>query len=58
MNFPFPIVDGKPTGRPTALTAYQVGAIRNRVADGANKSALATEYGVSRATIYAALTAL
>jgi len=34
------------------MTAAQVQSIRDRVADGVNKSALAREFGVTRQTIY------
>lgn len=44
--------DGKKLGRPAALTAEQVRAVRDRLASGAsNVSALARELGVGRATI-------
>lgn len=46
---------GKPLGRKAALTAVQIEAIRERAKEGASKVDLASEYGVSRATIYAAL---
>lgn len=46
---------GKPTGRPERLTAPQVNEIRERAANNESKVALAAEYKVSRATIYAAL---
>lgn len=43
---------GKHMGRVAALTAEQQEEIKTRLANGENKSALALEYGVSRATIY------
>ena len=46
---------GKPTGRPERLTSSQVTAIRLRAANKESKVALAAEFKVSRATIYAAL---
>lgn len=46
---------GLPTGRPAVLTTAQVKEIRVRVANGESKTALASEYQASRATIYAAL---
>jgi len=39
-------------GRARALSAEQVGQLRERVADGAAKATLAREFGVSRETIY------
>ena len=39
------------------MTAAQVQAIRDRVAAGANKAALAREFGVTRQTIYNLLAA-
>jgi DNA invertase Pin-like site-specific DNA recombinase len=42
-------------GRKPSLTAAQVAEIRKRVASGEKKSALATEYRISRQTLYAAL---
>jgi DNA invertase Pin-like site-specific DNA recombinase len=47
--------EGRPTGRPAALTAEQIAAIKNRAAQGESKTALAAEFQVSRATLYAAL---
>lgn len=46
--------EGKHMGRTAKLTAEQVAAIRVRAAS-ENKSALAEEYGVSRATLYSVL---
>ena len=43
------------TGRKPALTAEQAQQLRNRVADGEKKSALATEFGISRETVYSYL---
>lgn len=43
---------GKYTGRKSTMTDAQVQAIRDRVAAGENKSALAREFGVTRQTIY------
>jgi DNA invertase Pin-like site-specific DNA recombinase len=34
------------------MTAAQIQAIRERVAEGANKSALAREFGITRQTVY------
>ena len=48
---------GKYRGRQSTMTATQMQTIRDRLADGANKSALAREYGVTRQTIYNILTA-
>ena len=42
-------------GRKPSLTPAQVAEIRKRVASGEKKSALATEYRISRQTLYAAL---
>ena len=42
-------------GRKPSLTAVQVGEIRQRVAAGEKKSALAAEYRISRQTLYVAL---
>ncbi len=42
-------------GRKPSLTPENIGDIRKRVAAGERKSALATEYGVTRMTIYNAL---
>lgn len=46
---------GLTTGRPEALKPEQIAAIKQRATE--SKVALASEYGVSRATIYAALKA-
>jgi len=46
--------DGKHMGRSAKLSADQVATIRQRAAT-ESKSALAKEYGVSRATLYAAI---
>lgn len=46
---------GKHMGRVAKLTAAQVATIRQRAADGASKTDLAAEFGVSRATLYATL---
>jgi DNA invertase Pin-like site-specific DNA recombinase len=43
---------GKYRGRQSTMTSAQVQAIRNRVATGCNKAALAREFGVTRQTIY------
>lgn len=43
--------EGKALGRPSALTAEDQRAIRQRRSDGASLGALAKEYGVSRAAI-------
>lgn len=43
---------GKYKGRQSKMTASQVQAIRDRAAAGANKSALAREFKVTRHTIY------
>jgi DNA invertase Pin-like site-specific DNA recombinase len=43
---------GKYTGRKSTMTPTQVQAIRDRVAAGENKSALARDFGVTRQTIY------
>lgn len=43
---------GKYKGRQSKMTASQVQAIRDRAAAGANKSALAREFKVTRQTIY------
>jgi DNA invertase Pin-like site-specific DNA recombinase len=43
---------GKYKGRRSTMTDAQVRAIRDRTATGANKSALAREFGVTRQTIY------
>lgn len=43
---------GKYQGRKSTMTSSQIGAIRDRVTSGENKSALAREFGVTRQTIY------
>ena len=48
---------GKYKGRQSTLTAAQVRAIRDRLAEGCNKAAVAREYGVTWQTIYNLLTA-
>jgi DNA invertase Pin-like site-specific DNA recombinase len=44
-------------GRHAKLSADQVAAIRQRAAEGESKTALATEFGISRATLYATIKA-
>ena len=44
--------EGRQLGRAKALTAEQEQAVRARAAQGANKQALAKEYGISRQTLY------
>jgi DNA invertase Pin-like site-specific DNA recombinase len=39
-------------GRQSTMTAAQVQAIRERATGGASKAALASEFGVTRQTIY------
>jgi len=46
---------GKKFGRSKALSASQVEEINDRVSEGAVKSLLAAEYGISRTTLYAVL---
>lgn len=46
---------GKPTGRPASLTPQQAAEIKSRAAAGESKTALAEEFGISRATLYGAL---
>ena len=46
---------GKSTGRPASLTPQQVSEIKGRTTSGENKTALAAEFGVSRATLYSVL---
>lgn len=46
---------GKSTGRPTSLTPQQAAEIKTRAVAGESKTALATEFGVSRATLYGVL---
>ena len=48
---------GKYRGRQSTMTTAQVQAIRDRVAAGCNKAALAREFGVTRQTIYNLLAA-
>ena len=48
---------GKYRGRQSTMTTAQVKAIRDRVAAGENKSALAREFMLSRQTIYNILAA-
>jgi DNA invertase Pin-like site-specific DNA recombinase len=48
---------GKYRGRQSTMTSAQVQAIRDRVAAGASKAALAREHGVTRQTIYNLLAA-
>ena len=47
--------EGKHMGRTAKLSADQVATIRQRAAAGDSKTALAEEYGVSRATLYASI---
>ncbi len=44
--------EGRQLGRAKALTAEQEGEVRAKAAEGANKQALAKEYGISRQTLY------
>jgi DNA invertase Pin-like site-specific DNA recombinase len=46
---------GQTFGRPAALTDEQVAEIKQRLAQGETKAALAKEFGVARQTIYSAL---
>jgi DNA invertase Pin-like site-specific DNA recombinase len=48
---------GKHMGRSAKLTPKQVVEVRQRAADGENRTVLAEEYGISRATLYAVLKA-
>ena len=48
---------GKHLGRKPSLTPQQVEEVRRRVEQGEAKARLASEYGVSRSTVYAALEA-
>lgn len=48
---------GKHMGRKASLNADQIAIIKARAANGESKTALANEYDVSRATLYAALKA-
>jgi DNA invertase Pin-like site-specific DNA recombinase len=43
---------GKYKGRRASLSQEQVGHLRGRLANGESVTALATEYGVSRQTVY------
>lgn len=46
---------GKQIGRKHVLDDEQVGAIKKRISQGESKSSLAKEYGISRQTLYSAL---
>ncbi|MFC0170230.1 recombinase family protein [Pseudoduganella danionis] len=46
---------GKTTGRPNALTTVQAAIIRERAFAGESKTKLASEYSVTRSTVYAVL---
>ena len=46
---------GKATGRPASLIPQQIAEIKSRAAAGEKKTALATEFRISRATLYAAI---
>jgi DNA invertase Pin-like site-specific DNA recombinase len=46
---------GKQIGRARKLTEAQVETIKERIAKGESKKALATEMGISRQTLYSAL---
>jgi DNA invertase Pin-like site-specific DNA recombinase len=46
---------GRPMGRPASLTSAQKATIKQRAARGDSKAALAAEFKVTRATVYAAL---
>jgi len=48
---------GKKLGAPAKLTPEQADEIRARVEQGADKSKLAQEYGISRPTLYKLLAA-
>jgi DNA invertase Pin-like site-specific DNA recombinase len=48
---------GKHMGRHAKLSADQVAALRTRAAAGETKTELATEFGISRATLYTAIKA-
>jgi DNA invertase Pin-like site-specific DNA recombinase len=48
---------GKYTGRKSTMTVAQLQAIRDRVAAGENKSALAREFSITRQTVYNILAA-
>lgn len=47
---------GKHLGRPTSLSVDDIASIHLKASEGIAKTALASEYGVSRATIYNILT--
>lgn len=49
--------EGRMKGRPTSLTPEQIAIIKDRAHQGESKVALATEFKVTRTTIYAALRA-
>jgi len=49
--------EGKHMGRVAKLTADQAATLRTRAAAGESKTALADEYGISRATLYATIKA-
>lgn len=44
--------EGRPLGRPSALTDEQVTELKARAASGQEKKTLAKEYGISRQTLY------
>jgi DNA invertase Pin-like site-specific DNA recombinase len=48
---------GKHMGRKSSLTPDQIASIKERAANGDNKTHLANEYGISRTTLYGALKA-
>jgi DNA invertase Pin-like site-specific DNA recombinase len=50
------VKNGKKIGRSRSLAADQVAEIKNKVASGAAKADIAKEFGISRPTLYAALT--
>jgi DNA invertase Pin-like site-specific DNA recombinase len=50
------IKNGKKIGRGRSLAADQVAEIKNRLESGAAKADIAKEFGISRPTLYAALT--
>lgn len=45
-------IEGRPLGRPKALTPEQENKLREQAAQGINKTKLATEFGISRQTLY------
>ncbi len=47
--------EGRYKGRKPSLAEHQVALLRDRVASGEKKAALAREFGVSRQTLYAHL---